>query len=166
MKELAVARIRRTHGVRGELRIESLSGDIDHLLELSEVSLVKDERRLQYAVETSRPAGDTVLMKLAGLESPEQAQSLVGYEIRVPRDQASPLGEGEYYAGDLEGAVAVQDGSRVGVVRLVVNYGASDLLEIDRGERGKSLVPFIDDFVGDVDLERGIIEIYSSWEFD
>jgi 16S rRNA processing protein RimM len=98
-----------------------------------------------------------------GYGTPEKARQLVGRELFLPRGQACPRKSGEYYIADLVGMVATARGVRVGVVAAVLEGAADDLLEIMRDGGGTALVPFRSEFVGEVDEERGELEIVSPW---
>ena len=94
--ELIIGRVRTAHGVRGELKVESMSGETDHFRSLSTVTLVRGDRRHELAVEGVRVAHRTVLLKLEGVDSPEDAKRWRGWEIVAPRRHAAPIREGEY----------------------------------------------------------------------
>ena len=161
-RELAIGVILRTHGVRGHVRVRSFSGEAEHFRELREVRLQRSGQEVLRAAveEVSAGAGsDSVLLKLAGFDSPEQARALIGCELWVDRDQAAPLAAGEYYVADLIGCRALGPAGPVGTVSGVMNAGAGDVLEI-RGDDGKGyLVPFRDGFVGEVDLASATVRL-------
>ena len=163
MDMLAVGVVRRPHGVRGFLRVHSFSGEVEHLLRLREIRLRRDGKELSFAVEASRAADGGVLVKLRGLNSPEDARKLSGWEIWVPRDQAAPLREGEHYVADLCRCALVFQGSRVGEIRSVVEAGSGSLLEaVDPGGR-TFLIPFVAEHVGEVNLAEGTVELKTPW---
>jgi 16S rRNA processing protein RimM len=100
-----------------------------------------------------------VIVKVAGIETPEKARALVGSEIWVPRKSALPLEVGEYYAADLCRCSLWFEEQEVGIVRSVWEGGPAQLLEI-AGKEGKTwLVPFSEHFIGDVDLSIGMIRL-------
>ena len=70
------------------------------------------------------------------------AEGLRGTVLTVPRDALPPLGEGEYYHADLIGlAVVDTDGAAVGTVIAVENFGAGDIIEIEKSDRRTFMVP-------------------------
>ncbi|MFW6289139.1 MAG: ribosome maturation factor RimM [Spirochaetota bacterium] len=157
--ELVIGRVRTAHGVRGELKVESMSGETDHFGSLATVTLVSGDRRHELAVEGVRVVHRAVLLKLAGVDSPEDAKRWRGWEIVAPRRYAAPLREGEYYYGDLVGLRVLCDGTERGVVADVWEGGETVLLGIELPEGGQRLVPFQAAFVGEVDLEAGALEL-------
>ena len=154
---LAVGVISSTHGVRGELKVRSFSGEAGHLLGLREATLRKGAMEKAATFVRVRPQGHDVIVQLHGLETPEKARALIGFEIWVPRAQAAPLARDEYYAADLCRCRLVSNGEEVGRVRSVWDGGPAQLLEVE-GKRGKTfLVPFSEHFVGNVDIAAGTI---------
>jgi len=154
---LAVGVIASTHGISGELKVRSLSGQIGHLLTLRSAVLRKGHVDRQTEFEWVRRQDPGVIVKVAGLDTPEKARALVGSEIWVPRAAAAPLETGEYYAADLCRCSVWFGEEEVGVVRSVWEGGPAQLLEVV-GSQGKTwLVPFSEHFIGDVDLAAGRI---------
>ncbi len=156
---LAVGVVTGTHGVSGELRLKSLSGESEHLVGLREAVFSKGriEKRLRLSSMKPQPGG--AIMKVADVDTPEQAKRLVGFEMWVPRAQASPLGTDEFYAADLCRCSLWFGDEEIGRVQSVWDGGPAQLLEV-RGVTGKThLVPFTAHFIGAVELERGRISL-------
>lgn len=156
---LAVGVITSTHGVDGDLKVHSFSGEAGHLLGLRGAVLRRRavERRVSFV--QVRPYSGGVMVRVEGLDSPEKARALVGFEIWVPRAQAAPLARGEYYEADLCRCTAWFGDEEVGRVRSVWDGGPAQLLEIESREGKTFLVPFSEHFVGGVDLERRRIDL-------
>jgi 16S rRNA processing protein RimM len=156
---LAVGVIASTHGVAGEVKVRSLSGEIRHLLELRSVLLRKGNTEQTVELQWVRRNDPGVIVKVAGWDSPEKARALIGSEIWVPRMAAAPLNAHEYYAADLCRCSLWLGEEEVGEVRSVWDGGPSQLLEI-AGKEGKTwLVPFSEHFIGEVDIESGMIRL-------
>jgi 16S rRNA processing protein RimM len=95
-------------GLKGFVKVRSLSGEIDHLLKLRSVVLRQNGAEKTAVIEESSPALlPQALMKFAGIDSPEDAKALGGAELLVRREEASPLGPGEFYIEDLKGLAVV-----------------------------------------------------------
>lgn len=154
---LAVGVITGTHGVLGWLKVRSYSEESGHLVALHEALFRKGaaERRLPVEAVRAMPGG--ALLKLRGMDTPERARGLVGHELWVPRPQAAPLREGEYYVADLVGCGVWFGEEEIGSVRSVWDGGPSQLLEVVDRKGTTHLVPFEDHFVGDVDIGKGRI---------
>jgi 16S rRNA processing protein RimM len=159
MEMLAVGVVTAAHGLKGEVTVRSFSGRIDHLRRLRSVLLRRGAEERRAAVQSVRPKNPHAVMKIEGVDSPEQAGLLRGFEIWVPRAEAAPLERGEFYATDLCGCGLFFGPERLGSVRAVVEAGGSQLLEVE-DPRGKFfLVPFVEHFVGEVDVPGGRIEL-------
>jgi len=156
---LAVGVITGTRGVHGELKGKSFSGQPGRLAGLAEVLFRKGNREKRLRVETVHQAPRGMVLTIAGIDTPEKARGLVGYEIWVPRSHAAGLGEGEYYTADLCACSVWFGDELIGAVRSIWEGGASQLLEVCTRDGKTFLVPFTDHFVGDVDLDAGRISL-------
>lgn len=161
--ELAVAVVGARFGVRGELRLRSLSDETEHLLKLQEVVLVKNGVRRTARISSSRKHAGGVLVLFEGVNSPEEARLLTGYEIWVPRAQAAPLRDGEYYISELIGMQLELHGEAVGTVSSIWNSGAHDMLEVTKTDGSTVVIPFLNRYLGRVDLGNRSIEVLVDW---
>lgn len=146
--DLTVGFVRGSHGLTGEVRIESASGRYEHIAALKEVTLVQKGISAKYAVENARVAGNVLYVKFAGVDSPEAAKKLNGAALQTSRENACPLKEGEWYVEDLKKCSLVYFGeenglgsdvaptddvrsrSVVGSITDVLEGGAGELLEV------------------------------------
>ena len=102
-----------------------------------------------------RDSGKTAVARFEGISERLAAEGLRGSLVEIDRSALPPLEEGEYYHADLIGLpVSDRDGNRIGTVVAVENYGAGDLLEIERQGSKRSLIPFRE---GIADFEDGRI---------
>ncbi|MFP4180342.1 MAG: ribosome maturation factor RimM [Spirochaetaceae bacterium] len=155
---LAVGVIRTSHGVRGYVKVSSLSGEVEHLLSLKTVLVRNKNREKEYRVEDTRPFKKGILLKLEGIETPEEGKALAGAELWVDREEAAPLAEEEYYIADLIGCDILCGGSKVAVIVSVGGNGFDDLMEV-KTDKGIRIIPFTSRFIGGVDLEEGTVEL-------
>lgn len=146
--DLTVGFVRGSHGLTGEVRVESASGRYEHIAALKEVTLVQKGISAKYAVENARVAGNALYVKFAGVDSPEAAKKLNGAALQTSRENACPLKEGEWYVEDLKKCSLVYFGeenglgndvaptddirsrSVVGSITDVLEGGAGELLEV------------------------------------
>ena len=176
MDSIAIGTVYGSHGVRGHLKVGSFSGEYDHFQNLRDVELRRAENSRRLAVQEVRRTDRGALMKLEGIDTPEAARSFAEWEIWVPREHGCPLGAGEYYAADLCGCALVcragDEGSsateqpgeeRIGTVVSVRDNGVSDLLEVERPDGSRVVVPFQERFIGTVDPATGRIELKERW---
>lgn len=164
--KLATGRLGAPHGVRGLQTVLSYSGDTEHLLRLREVELRerRSGRRRHCAVAEVRQVGDKVVMRLGGVSAREQARQFTGWELWVPRGEASLLQPGEFYTADLCRCTVFQAGRAVGTVSNVIAAGGGDVLEVTDSAGAPFLVPFRELFVPGVDLAARRIELAADFE--
>lgn len=164
MERLATGRVSGCHGLRGYLKVVSFSGATEHFLRLRQLTLRLGGRERRFAVEDVKVHGTGLLLKLAGVDAPEEGSRLRGAEIWVDRSEASALGEGEYYVADLCRCRVFQRGAELGRVAAVSEGNAAEFLEVERPSGGRIIVPLSDRFVGEIDVEAGRIELREEYE--
>jgi 16S rRNA processing protein RimM len=164
-RRILVGRIHGAFGVRGELKLESLTEPESNVLRY-QPWIVRDaqgrEREVQGA--RGRAANRGLVVTLPGVEDRDAAELLRGAEVFVPRSALPPPKPGEFYWVDLEGMrVANLEGVDFGTVHAVFSNGANDVMVV-RGDRER-LVPFArPDFVRELDFEGGRIVV--DWDAD
>jgi len=159
---LAVGRIQRSHGIGGRVRVQSFSGETRHFLALPAVYL--DDEGEAIAVEQVQEVSGGVLLKLRGFDRREDADRLQGRVLWAAREFASPCAAGEFYVADLCGCAVRQGSTVVGTVAAFVEGGATGLLEV-RSTKGQTfLVPFVDEYVGEVSVEGRAVELREGFE--
>jgi 16S rRNA processing protein RimM len=161
---LRVAHVRRVHGVRGEVRVQALGGDVWRFAP-GTVLLGERERR-PLTVASSRPLdGHDLLLAFEELPSREEAVALGGDYLCVPPSQARPLGELEWFVWQLVGLRAESEaGEDLGVVRDVEEQPSSDVLVVAHG-RAERRYPLVREWIRSVDLERGVV-VVTPWPED
>jgi len=160
---VAIGRVRTSHGVRGEVKVLSYSGVFSHFETLQTISLRKGLVEKQLQVESFRWVGENLLLKFAGIDSPENAKLLADFEIWVSRDHAAPLEEGEVYLSDLVGCSLVFAGETKGQITGYLEGASKILLEVEKISGGTCIVPFQDVYLGDIDLTGRTVELKVDW---
>lgn len=142
-------------GLRGELAVEPLSDRERRFPELRQAFLPGPggaAREVQVA--SVRPHQGRWLVKLAGVDSIEEAERLRGLELRIGEEQLEPLPEGSYYHHQLIGLEVLDHGRPLGRVAGLLEAGAAPVLVV-RGPQGETLLPLAERFVQRVDLAAG-----------
>jgi 16S rRNA processing protein RimM len=150
---LVAGYVGRPHGLDGSFHVTRARGP---LLRRGGSVLVAGERR-----DVVRRSGtdEHPILRLEGCGDRGAAERLRGEELRVPRVEAPPLQEDEFYAEELEGC-AVHDGDRlVGVVRRLLALPSCEVLEVERGDGPILLVPLVRDAVRAVDARGRRIDV-------
>ena len=156
---IATANVGSRHGLEGYLKVYSLSGEYDHLINLKKCVLrLRDGSEKEVSVESTKFSGPLFLMRFSLYDDPEKARVLSGSTIMVRREEAAKKEEGEIYVADLHGLSVTNDGKILGVVE-ATSDGAQALYLHVRTENGIRLVPYLPVYIGKVDLEKGTIEV-------
>ncbi|MDR1867114.1 MAG: ribosome maturation factor RimM [Treponema sp.] len=142
-------------GLEGFVKVRSLSGEVEHFQRLQSVIVRYNGTEHEYFIEKCVLLGATVTLKFVGIDSPEQLKAISGGEILVDRDHAAPLGDGEWYINDLiDLKILNQDGTVYGTVYACMDGGGGTLLELSLTDGSKRFVPFRNEFIGTIDLEK------------
>lgn len=153
-KRVALAAVAGAHGIKGEVRLKLFADSVDSLTRHSRVYVGGRE----LAVRDIRDGGKTAIARLEGISDRSAAEALRGQLVEVDRDWLPPLQEGEYYHADLVGLPCVDEaGNAIGTVAAVENFGAGDLLEVERLNGKRSLIPFSDP-IARLDGERIVLD--------
>lgn len=153
-----MGRIGAAHGIRGEVRIQSFTEDPLAITTYS--PFLTDREGLSIAISKARPGKGVIIAHLEGVTDRNAAEALNGVGLFVPRERLPSVEDAdEFYHTDLIGLEARRaDGSVMGEVMAVLNYGAGDILEISDTDGSTTLFPFNREFVPEIDLrERFLI---------
>jgi 16S rRNA processing protein RimM len=146
--QVALAAIAGAHGIGGEVRLKLFAESPDSLKGHKQVRV--GDRLLTLASVKGEGAP---IARFAEVVDRTGAEALRGQLVTVPRSALPPLEEGEYYHADLIGlACSSAAGDALGTVVAVENFGAGDLIEIERRDGRRTMVPFregVADRVGD-----------------
>jgi 16S rRNA processing protein RimM len=151
---VAIGEIGRPHGVRGEVRVTPLTDHPERFQTLAECVLWDEarDRRLPCRISGARVQGNSLLVAVAGYDSPEAVGALTGWLLAVPESEALPAPEGHFYPWQLVGCrVLTEDGRDVGSVLRIEGSAAQDLWVVGDAAR-EHLVPAVADIVREVDL--------------
>ncbi len=156
---IELGRVAGSYGVRGWVKVAPHKGVAEALVAAKEWWLGDKA----WQVDEARVHSATVVAKLAGVETREQALALKGGRIEVARSTLPNADDGRYYLADLVGLEVVnQQGEKLGVVRQWLTNGPQDVMEL-AGERVR-LIPWVPTVVVQVDL--GVKRIEVDWGAD
>lgn len=146
------------HGIKGEVRVKTYTGDP---LDLGSYGLLYDKAGNDYEVLSIRPSKTVVVVRFAGVEDRNSAEALNGIELFVDHAQLpQDLEDDEFYYTDLIGlAVRDAEGTTYGKVSSVFNFGGGDVLEIKETGKKPVLIPFTLVSVPVIAMAEGYIEI-------
>ena len=155
---ITVARVAKTQGRRGEVAAELFTDFPERFEERRHLWALKpDGTRRELDLEEFWPHKGRMVFKFAGIDSIDDAETLIGSEIQIPAEQRAKLEEGSVYVSDLVGcAVTARSGDKpprsLGRIEDVVfGAGEAPLLEIRDGKK-EYLIPFVEGFIEKMDL--------------
>jgi 16S rRNA processing protein RimM len=153
-KRVCVGAVAGAHGVRGAVKIKSFTATPE---DVARYGPLEDESgKRQFSLRLIGAGKGVLIGHLSGIADRNQAEASRGLRLYLPRAALPPTEEDEYYHADLLGLEAVlTDGTPVGAVRAVHDFGAGDTLEIARPEGPPVVVPFTRAVVPSVDLAAG-----------
>jgi 16S rRNA processing protein RimM len=162
-----VGTITKPQGIRGEVRIHSLSGQPENFRDYPEIVLIAEkDRPRNYKVTSFRSQGNVAVVALAGVADRNGAEALVGCQVWVAEEALAPLAADEFYWHEVMGAeVKDLEGNFLGNLTSLLTAGGTELMVVQQdGE--EMLIPSGPEFVVEigragiiVDLPPGFHEI-------
>ena len=157
---LKVGVITTTHGLKGEVKVFPTT-DLERFDYLEYVLLDTGKEKRRLTVNKVRYVKNLVILGFEEISDINDIERYKGHDLWIAREDAQKLEEGEYYIGDLiDMEVFLDDGSRFGVLKDVLETGANDVYVIDTPDKGEVLIPAIPDCILDVDLENSVMKIH------
>ncbi len=155
---LVIGRLRRPHGVRGEIIMELMT-DFPERIKPGKTVYVGDEHRL-LQISGVRPYHNALLVKFEEFLEREGVGLLRNQLVYVKVAELPELDEGEYYFHQLIGmAVVDEEGKPVGTLEEILETGANDVYLIRTSEGDEVLVPAVEAFILGVDLKSRIMTV-------
>lgn len=137
-RQVTLAAIAGAHGIGGEVRLKLFAEGVESLKRYK--GFMAGERPL--TLLSVKPGSIGAIARFAEVADRSAAEALRGTLLTVPRASLPPLEEGEYYYADLIGLPCVTDSGRaLGVSVTVENFGAGDIVEIERPNGKRFMVP-------------------------
>ena len=147
---VTLAAIIGAHGVAGEVRLKVFADDLSPFTRFNDGALT---------LTSLRPGNNGAIARFAEIRDRNAAEAMRGTTLTVPRSELPPLAEGEYYHADLIGLPAVTPtGEPLGTVVAVDNFGAGDVIEVERPTGKRFMVPMRPEAVPERSHERMVIE--------
>jgi 16S rRNA processing protein RimM len=156
---VAVGRVLRSHGVRGEVVVEVLSDVPGRFEKGSRLTGVrKGEPPMPLVIAASRAHKSGAVVRFEGFEDRDRAEELRGLDLEVLRAEVPEAPPGTYYQYELLGCLCRNDGEELGRVVEVLEDGGGVLLIVE-GEGRRVPVPFVKEFLRAVDVAAGRIDL-------
>ena len=134
---ITIGKVVKPFGVKGEMKIESLTDFPERFKDLDRVVLVAPKgEELPCRVKSVRYANNVPFLTFSGYDTPEKAKALNGWFVKVPREEAVALPEGSYYWFELIGMdVFSEAGEKLGTISDVFETGSNDVYVLKRGSK-------------------------------
>ena len=147
-------------GIKGEVKVKPVSPDPDRFYDLEKVNI--GLKKIQtYSIENIRISNSFVFLKLAQIDSRNDAELLRGKEILISEDQLIDLDEGEYFVHDLIGCQIIsEDGLIIGEISDIIQNRSNDIYLVKNQKGHEYLIPAIADVIQKVDIQAKQITIH------
>ena len=158
---LPVGKVAKAHGIKGEIKVDPYSGEPANFLGYQAAALIAPggQRLGPYRIAGGRIQGRQAILRLAGIDSREQAEHLAGCEVWVDKSQLPPLSKDEFYWREMEGRrVVTTDGRELGRVSGLLATGAHDVLVVTGCGR-EYLIPAIRELMTEIDEKTDTIVV-------
>lgn len=154
-KRVLLGHIRGAHGIKGDVTVQTYTGAPEAIANYGPLS--DEDGKRTFEIRSVRVTGKGIVARISGVADRTAAESLRGTALYVARSALPAADEGDYYHADLIGlAVLAADGSRLGTVVAIQNFGAGDLVEVQLvGTKRTEYYPFTDACVPSVDIAAG-----------
>jgi 16S rRNA processing protein RimM len=151
-ERICIAQIGGAHGIRGEVKLKSFTADPMAVRNYG--LLTTEDGSATFEIEAVRPAKGHLIARFRGVSDRDAAERLTNLKLFVPRERLPPPSADEFYHADLIGLSAMTaDGTEVGTIIAVHDFGAGDILELRPPAGGTTIMlPFNEACVPGVDI--------------
>ena len=158
---LRVGVITTTHGVRGEVKVFPTTDDPGRFKDLKKVLLDTGKEMLPFEIEGVKFFKQMVILKFKGIDNINDIEKYRGKDLMIPREEAVPLEEGEYFIFDLiDSVVLTEDGKELGVLSEILTTAANDVYVVKTSAGKEVLIPSIKECILDVDVDNKKIIVH------
>ena len=158
-EKIAIGFVSRVRGIKGEMVIYPLTDDLKRFSKVSKVFIFLSGKYQIFNIKSSRRFKDRVLVKLAGIDTPEDAKKLVNCYLEIEKKEVPPLPKGRYYIFDVVGLkVKTVKSEDFGEIKEVIRYPANDVYVISH--KGKEYdLPATKEIIKEIDLKKRVMVI-------
>ena len=145
---VVIGKLGKVRGLNGILKIIPLTDFDGRFDDLKEVFVGGNLRQ----VENVGHIGDEIFIKFKGVDDRELAKTLTNQILTVPRSQAAPLDDDEFYTFDIIGCEVFDGDKKIGVVTEVLKTGSNDVFQIEDADGKEILIPALKSVVRDINI--------------
>jgi 16S rRNA processing protein RimM len=156
MRWIPVGKVVSAHGMEGEVKFYYYNEVREDFLRYTSLFVVKDDVKTEIRPAHVRFQKNLIYIQFEGIRSLEEVSSLVNKELYVREGDLADLEKGEYYEYQLIGLDVINmKNEKIGAVESILHTGAHDVLVV-AGEKER-MVPLVEGYVVEVDVEKGIV---------
>lgn len=149
-----------THGLKGEVKVFPTTDSMDRFKSLKKCFIKTKKELIEVEKKSCKFFKNMVILSFKGYDTIEQIEGFRQCEIYVTREDAVPLQEDEFYIADvIDMDVCLEDGTKFGVLKDVLQTGANDVFSVELPDGKEVLMPVIKDCVKDIDYDNNIVTI-------
>lgn len=158
---LRVGVISSMHGVKGEVKVFPTTDDVNRFKKLKTVFVDFKKNLLELEINTVKFFKNFVILSFKEYDNINLIEKYKGCDLLVSREDAVPLGPGEYFICDIIGCRVITDEDKqLGVVEDVIQTGANDVYVVRNDDGRDILLPVIDECILDIDVAQRIIKAH------
>lgn len=159
-RRLLIGKITGAHGIKGEVKVISLAADAGLLFRSEGVFTSENGDKILKLKARVENKTDMFIARVEGITDRNQSELLRGTPLYISRDDLPEEDDDEFYLSDLAGMEArLPDGSVLGVVQSVQNFGASDLVDVLRPDGKTQYYPLAEPFLVEINIEEKFVVI-------
>ena len=158
---LALGFISKPHGIKGHVKVEPLTDDITRFKNMKHVFIEEAGNYVKYRIKERSIAPAYALLKLEGIDTPEQAEAYRSKTLWQPRSESRKLAKDEYFWVDLIGLDVVfsDDGKRLGVLDSIIATYSNDVYVVKTDKGQEVLIPALKQYIT-VDMDKESIFVH------
>ncbi|MFY4773864.1 ribosome maturation factor RimM [Metabacillus sp. RGM 3146] len=158
-----VGKIVNTHGVKGEVRVVSITDFAEERYKKGNKLYIfkeKSSEPMEVTIASHRSHKSFDLLTFEGFTNINQVEPLKGSVVKIPDSQLGNLEEDEFYFHEIIGCkVETAEGEEIGTVKEILTPGANDVWVVQRSRKKDVLIPYIEQIVNEVDIKAKKIVI-------
>ncbi len=154
--EFTIGTVLRARGLKGEFKVELYTSNPSRFSRLKSIKI----DAMPFDVQWFKTEGNFAYVKIAGVESIEDAEKLRGKSVVVERESLPKLPDGQNYIADLIGMSVIVNGDAIGELVDILQYGSADVyVVVPNDKKGTISFPALKELIKSTDLEKGEITL-------
>jgi len=151
-----VAQVINTHGLKGEIKIYPRTDSSEFFEEINGVYL---HDKTYYKITSVKYHKNTVILKLKGINTIEEAEKLRSKILYVPKSHFDNLPEGTYLIADIIGLEVFEDDIFLGIIKDIIQTGSNDVYIVEKEGENPLLIPALKNVILNIDTKKGCMNV-------